>query len=298
MELGFIGLGQMEFPMAHRLIEAEHHLNVFNRSLDPILKLEKMGAERRGNPLDVAAKAEIIISCLPDSHSVKQVYLEPKGLLDGSTEGKILVETGTISPTLIKKIDEIAKTKNVFMMDAGILGGPAGAENGSLIFMVGGDGRAFNQIQPILKILGDKIFYMGYSGNGMMAKLVNNLLAHVNATVIMEGFALATKYGLAPKRLFEVVQNSSGNSRVLKRFESYIMSGFFKPGMSFDLFYKDSFLVCELGRELGIPMFVSNAAHVLYEWGRSSGLKKENWEMLITLWENLLKVQIGEKEKG
>ena len=152
MELGFIGLGQMGFPMAHRLIEAGHHLNVFNRSLDPILKLEKMGAERRGNPLDVAAKAEIIISCLPDSHSVKQVYLEPKGLLDGSTEGKILVETGTISPILIKEINKLAKAKKGFILDAGISGGPVGAENGTLTFMVGGDEGAFNKIQPILKI--------------------------------------------------------------------------------------------------------------------------------------------------
>ncbi len=298
MELGFIGLGQMGFPMARRLLEAGYHLKLFNRSIDPILKLEGMGAKRGRNPFDIAATTEIVISCLPDSNSVRQIYLEPNGLINGSTEGKILVETGTISPILIKEINKLAKAKKGFMLDAGISGGPVGAENGTLTFMVGGDEGAFNKIQPILKILGNKIFYMGDSGSGMTAKLVNNLLAHVNATVIIEGFALAAKYGLDPKQLYEVIQNSSGNSQVLKRFESYIMSGSFKPGMSFELFYKDSLLACELGRELGVPMFVSNIAHAVYEWGRTSGLKKENWGMLITLWENLLKVQIGEKAKG
>lgn len=292
MELGFIGLGQMGFPMAHRLLKEGFHLILFDLNLDPILKLERMGAKRGKNPAEVASTAEIVISCLPTSQSVKQVYLESDGLLDGATEGEILVETGTISPILIRSINDIAKKRNIFIIDAGISGGPMGAENGTLTFIIGGEKQIVHRIRPILEILGNKIYYMGDSGNGVAAKLINNLLSHINANAIIEGFALATKYGLDPKLLYEVIQDSSGNSRILKRFENYILSGSFNPGMSFELLYKDSYEACELGRQLGVPMFVANAAHSVYEWGRASGLKKENWGMLITLWENLLKVKI------
>lgn len=163
--------------------------------------------------------------------------------------------------------------------------------------MVGGKREIFKKVQPLLESVSERVFYMGDLGSGMMVKVINNLISHVNMVTICEAMAVGAKAGISTASLYEVIRSSSGDSWVLRdRMESRILRRDFEGGMKVELVYKDSELALELGRRFGIPLYVTSVAHAVYEHAKAKGLGEKDFSSIIMLWEEIVGKEIKESD--
>ena len=169
----------------------------------------------------------------------------------------------------------------------------SGAEAGTLTLMVGGSASGFERLRPLLEPFGKNIFHCGGPGMGMLFKVVNNMLSHVNLAALAEAMALGVAAGADPELLTDVIAVSSGRSRqVQDRLRKHILAGDFTPGMTTDLATKDSDLCLELARELRIPTFIASASHHVYEMAIQKGYGPDEYASLIKLWEEWLGIEV------
>jgi 3-hydroxyisobutyrate dehydrogenase len=209
-QIGFIGLGNMGFPMAHNLINAGLAVTGFD--------IENPARERFGTAggvaataIDVAcAGAEVVITMLPSGKEVREVYLGQGGVLASAPEGTLLIDCSTIDVESARAVAAAAGVNQLAMVDAPVSGGVAGAQAGTLTFMVGGSEQAFERALPVLGHMGKKFVHAGGAGTGQAAKICNNMILGVSMIVVSESFLLAEKLGLDAQKLFEVVSQSSG----------------------------------------------------------------------------------------
>ena len=209
-QIGFIGLGNMGLPMAQNLMKAGHGVIGFD--------IEKSAGERFGSAggvaataIDVAcAGAEVVITMLPSGRDVREAYLAQGGVLASAPDGTLLIDCSTIDVESARAAAAAAAVNGLAMVDAPVSGGVAGAQAGTLTFMVGGSEQAFERARPVLAHMGKTIVHAGSSGTGQAAKICNNMILGVSMIAVSEAFLLAEKLGLDPQRLFEIVSQSSG----------------------------------------------------------------------------------------
>lgn len=194
--IGFTGLGMMGGGMARNLTRAGYVLNVFDVDQSKMKEFKALGADTATSLKEVGAKSEVVFSSLPDPSTVKQVYLGPDGVIEGSSPGTILVDMSTVDPETSRAIYKVAAEKKVKYLDAPVSGGPREAESGKLIIIVGGDRDAFDRCKGIFDILGSTVHYAGLSGAGNVVKLVNNVMSMGNILVAAEAFVLFLKPSL------------------------------------------------------------------------------------------------------
>ncbi len=294
MQIGFVGIGQMGLPLSTNLVKADFAVHAFDANPAAVQALVAEGAQAAASLPELAAQVDMVITTLPAPHISEAVITGPGGLLEGAAEGMVVVEMSTVSPGVIHRLAGPCRDKGVALVDCGMSGGPKGAAEGTLTFMVGGDPDVLARIRPALDAMGSNIYYCGETGSGMAAKLVNNALAHVNALAVCEAFSLGVKNGLDPKVLYDIVSTSSGASWVLpNRFRQYIQDGSFNPGMTLDLLHKDSSLAMEMAQESETPLFLLKLANSLFTWYQLDSMGPENWAKMMTIWEKQLGIQIG-----
>ena len=294
MQIGFVGIGQMGLPLSTNLVKADFAVHAFDANPAAVQALVAEGAQAAASLPELAAQVDMVITTLPAPHISEAVITGPGGLLEGAAEGMVVVEMSTVSPGVIHRLAGPCRDKGVALVDCGMSGGPKGAAEGTLTFMVGGDPDVLARIRPALDAMGSNIYYCGETGSGMAAKLVNNALAHVNALAVCEAFSLGVKNGLDPKVLYDIVSTSSGAGWVLpNRFRQYIQDGSFNPGMTLDLLHKDSSLAMEMAQESETPLFLLKLANSLFTWYQLDGMGPENWAKMMTIWEKQLGIQIG-----
>jgi len=209
-QIGFIGLGNMGLPMAQNLMKAGHGVIGFD--------IEKSAGERFGSAggvaataIDVAcAGAEVVITMLPSGRDVRDVYLAQGGVLASAPNGTLLIDCSTIDVESARAVAAAAAVNELAMVDAPVSGGVAGAQAGTLTFMVGGSEQALERARPVLAQMGKTIVHAGSSGTGQAAKICNNMILGVSMIAVSEAFLLAEKLGLDAQRLFEIVSQSSG----------------------------------------------------------------------------------------
>jgi len=287
MKVGFIGLGVMGKRMAANILKAGYLLKVFDIVDSAVEETESMGAESGQSPAAVAADCEVVLCSLPNSNIAKNVILGKDGVLEGTQEGSIIVDLSSITPKAIRDINKEAEKKGVFVLDAPVSGGAAGAEKGTLTVMVGGEKEAFEKILPVLNCIGKKIYHVGPVGAGDTVKLVNNLLLGTNMVAVAEALALGVKAGLDPEVLFDVINKSSGNSYALTaKYPDFISKGNFEPGFMIDLQYKDLQLAVTTAKELNIPLLMGNLAQQMFEIARSGGLGQKDISSVIKIYED------------
>ena len=298
MQLGFVGVGQMGRPLCTNLLRADYPVTVYDANPEALDAITAAGARPSTRLAELAGQVDVVVMALPSPRISEAVITGPDGLLDGARDGTIIVEMSTVSPGFIRRMDSSCTAKGVTLMDCGMSGGPKGASEATLTFMVGGPVEVFERVKPVLETMGKHIYHCGDTGAGMAAKLVNNALAHVNALTLIEGFALGVKNGLDAKVLFDIVANSSGDSWVLRqRFQQYIKEGTFNPGMTLDLLHKDSSLAMEMAQESDTPLFLLKLANSLFTWYQLDGMGPENWAKMMLLWEKQLGIRIGATEE-
>ncbi|MFX0195148.1 MAG: NAD(P)-dependent oxidoreductase [Candidatus Hodarchaeota archaeon] len=286
--IGFIGLGNMGGPMAKNIAKSGYSLTVFDLRRELISAIEKEGAISSDSPKEVGEKSNIILTSLPSPEASESVWLGENGVLEGAESRSIFVELSTVPPELVKKVSVRASEKNVMVVDAGVSGGVRKAEDGTLTIMAGGRKEAFDKVYPILQVIGEKIYHVGDIGSGMIVKLINNAIAHVNVVAFIECVSVGLKAGININTLYEVISQGTGTSRQFEtRFKDRIMKNAYRPGMKLDLVYKDSMLMQELAGQLGVPIFLTSVSHQVFEMGRAKGFGEMDYGILMKIWEEL-----------
>ena len=232
---------------------------------------------------------------MPNAKIVEAVMTGADGLLNGARSGQIFIDLSSVTPEHTRRMARLAEAKGVEYMDAPISGGVAGATAGTLTIMVGGSESALAKCQDILQVIGKKIFHAGSVGAGDAVKLVNNLLLGINMAAVAEAMTLGVKAGLDPKVLLEIISVSSGRSYALEaKVPSFILKGNFEPGFAVDLQYKDLEMAVQTGKELGMPLLLTNVAQQVYETAKAKGLGRKDISSVITLLEETAKVTVRE----
>jgi 3-hydroxyisobutyrate dehydrogenase len=273
--VGFIGVGMMGTPMLRNLVEAGYKAVAYDIDPEAMRRADEAGAEAASSLREIAEKCDSVITILPRSDDVEEVVLGPGGILEHGREGQVLIDMTTAYPLSTKKIAGALSEKGMRMLDAPVSGGVTGAEKGTLSIMVGGDADLFEQCRPLLEAMGRNIFHMGGVGSGHTMKAVNNFLSACTMTATSEAMALATKAGLKPGRVIEVLQKSSGRSYATDhKFPRYVLTRGFDDGFRLELLDKDLDIFTRLGRELGAPTFVASTVQQIVGLAKSKGYGK------------------------
>ncbi len=274
--IGFIGIGTMGTPMSLNLIKADYKLVVYDlkeASLEPLLKA---GATKASSPRHVAEHSSVIITMLPGSPQVESTVLGPAGVIEGASAGSILIDMSSSYPGSTKMVSEQLVDRGVRMLDAPVSGGLKGAREASLSIMVGGPESDFNECRPIFEALGKNIYHVGSISAGHTVKALNNLCSACSMIVTSEAMVIATKMGLSPEKVIEVINASTGRSWSSQfKFPTYVLKDNFNSGFSIGLMNKDVEIANRLGRELHLPMFVGTMVQQLYNHAVGQGAADE-----------------------
>ena len=208
--IGFLGLGNMGMPMAQNLLKAGHALAGFDVVAASLGKLNAAGGTAAASVAQACAGAEVVITMLPAVQQVRDVYLDPQGVIASVAPGTLLIDSSTIDVDTARAVSAAAEARGLAMLDAPVSGGIAGAHAASLTFMVGGSAAAFGRARPILEQMGKTIVHAGLAGNGQAAKICNNMILGVSMIAVSEAFLLAEKLGLDAQTLFDISSKSSG----------------------------------------------------------------------------------------
>ena len=263
--VGFVGLGNMGGRMARRLVAAG--ITVVGHDPAPG-RAEAAGAEPATDPAEVARRAEVILLSLPDSHVVEPVV---RALLPAAEPGTTVVDLSTASPASTTALHAEAEAVGVRYLDAGISGGAAAADKGTLTIMAGGDGGALAELGWVLEPIAAHVHHMGGSGAGHTAKLLNNFLNAVSLAATAEVMVAGHRAGLDLPQLLDVINSSSGvNFATLNRFPRIVAGDYLEGGLTSRLMTKDVALYLELVGRLGVPSL--NSAGPLASFGLAENL--------------------------
>jgi 3-hydroxyisobutyrate dehydrogenase-like beta-hydroxyacid dehydrogenase len=288
MRVAFLGLGIMGRSMATNLVKAGHEVAVWNRSAGK----EVEGARTAASPADAARGVDVIWMCVSDTKAVESVLFGPQGAQESLSEGMIIVDSSTISPSATRQFAERVRTKGVQYVDAPMTGSKAGAASGTLIFMVGGEESAVEKLKPLFAVMGKKIFQMGDIGKGQATKLVMNL----QIALIYEGFAealtLATKLGVDVEALVPLIQASMVNSGVVEYKAPFVLKRDFSPNFPLRLMHKDLKLALEAAKELRVRLPGLETVEEIYDVADEDGHGDLDYAATLTLLEKWAGVEV------
>jgi 2-hydroxy-3-oxopropionate reductase len=252
--IGFIGLGIMGAPMAANLARAGYPLVVHNRSRSKVERFvaEHERAEAAATPNEVAERTDVVITMLPDSPDVEQVYLGEGGVIAGARAGQLLIDMSSIAPAVARAVFDAASEVGAAALDAPVSGGDVGARDGTLSIMVGGPEDAFERARPLFEVMGKTIVRLGEAGAGQTAKACNQILVAITIEAVSEALVLGSKAGVDPERLIEVLSGGLAGNRVMEVRRRNFLEHDFTPGFKLALHHKDLGIALRTARELGV----------------------------------------------
>jgi 3-hydroxyisobutyrate dehydrogenase-like beta-hydroxyacid dehydrogenase len=265
MDIGFIGLGNMGFPMARRLIDAKHQLFVFDSRKEVMDRLVALGAKAASSPKDVADRAETVMASLPSLQASLDVAAGKDGVIEGKRV-KRFVDLSTVGSQMAVRIHDILAKRDLVQIDCPVSGGVGGAEKGTLAVMVSGPRADFEAIKPALEVIG-KVFFIGEKpGSAQTMKLANNFLSGTAIVATSEAVVMGVKAGLDPSIMIDVINSGSGmNTASRDKFPRSILPRSFDFGFATGLMVKDIRLALDEMKSLGLSMEVAEAVGRLWE---------------------------------
>ena len=265
MDIGFIGLGNMGFPMARRLIEAGHQLVVFDTRKEVMDKLVARGAKAATSPKDVADQVETVMASLPSLKASLDVATGADGVIEGRRI-KRFVDLSTVGSQMAVEIHGRLAKRNIVQIDSPVSGGVGGAEKGTLAVMVSGPRADFDALKPALDIIG-KVFFIGEKpGSAQTMKLANNFLSATAIVATSEAVVMGVKAGLDPAVMIDVINAGSGmNTASRDKFPRSVLPRSFDFGFATGLMVKDVRLALAEMKQLGLSMDVADAVGRLWE---------------------------------
>lgn len=295
--VGYIGLGTMGKPMALNIVKAGFDLHIVEgHAREAVQELREKGAAVHSTAAEVAANCDILVSCLPDSPDVEEVYLGAGGVLEGAKPGLIAIDTSTIAPATAVKVYEEAKEKGVSFFDAPVSGGEKGAIEGTLSVMMGGDENAVEKAMPVLNAVGGTITLVGASGSGQVTKAANQIICSSIWEAIGESLVLAAKAGADPAKVLQAVSAGSGRGWLLSEKAPEILKRNFKPGFRAVLQLKDLKIALATAKELGVSIPATEATCANY--AKLAETDRRDWDTsaVITVLEDIAGVTVKPKE--
>ena len=265
MKLGFVGVGNMGLPMAGKFLDDGHEVTVFDLRSENMTPLLERQARPGTSARAMADQLETIFVSLPDLESLRTVCLGHEGIINGS-EIKTLVNTCTVGAPLVEEIAEEAGKHGITVIDCPISGGPPGARAGTLSVMVSGDPATIETLMPVISLWGPVTNAGPKPGLAQVLKLTNNILSAVAFAATSEAYVMGAKGGVDPEVLTEAINNGSGrNSATLDKFPQAVLTRSFDYGAEMHILMKDIDLAIAQGERLGVPMWVCQAARLIYK---------------------------------
>ena len=268
--IGFIGLGNMGFPMAQNLAkEKQHNIYVFDLNIETLKKnLWPENVVPTNDLSELAANSDTVITCLPDISIVQEVYYGNKGILSDLKEGTLAIDMSSSDPHLTIELGNTLTKMGVDLIDAPVSGGVKKAISGELAILVGGDKPNVEKAMPTLALMGEKIIHTGSLGSGQACKCLNNLCSATGLLVVAEALSLAEKFGVMPDTFIDVLNYSSGkNNSTENKFHQFILSEKFNSGFRMDLMNKDILTALNLANSLKVDFSLSKTS--IDKWKRA-----------------------------
>ncbi|MFJ1268486.1 3-hydroxyisobutyrate dehydrogenase [Legionella lytica] len=289
-KIGFVGLGHMGLPMAMNLVKARHQVTGFDLQQSAVENFATNGGLIAKELGDVARGQEVVITMLQTGQQVLQVCHGTDGLFSTIAHGALFIDCSTIDVNCSREIHQLGKAHQLQVVDAPVSGGTAGASAGTLTFMVGGENEAFQMAQPILAVMGQKIIHTGTAGSGQAAKICNNMILGISMIAVSEAFVLAEQLNLSPQKLFEVVNNASGQCWAMTKYapvagvlENVPANNDYKPGFASAMMLKDLLLSQDCAQAVNTNTPLAEKATALYQQFIDQGRGDSDFSAIIKL---------------
>lgn len=274
-------------PMAGHLLAGGHSLVVHSRTRAKAQDLLSRGAVWADSPADAARQADVVFICVTDTPDVEAVVLGERGVLSSARTGMVIVDHSTISPSATRRMAEAAAKRGAVFLDAPVSGGDVGARNATLSIMVGGDAAAFEQVRPLLALMGKTITHCGPSGAGQLTKLVNQVLVSVTNLAVCEALTFAEKNGLDVKRTIEALSAGAAHSWQLANLGPKMAVRDYRPGFMIDLQQKDLRLVMQAAQESKVSLPAASLVHQLFSSAQANGHGRDGTQALFDVMQRL-----------
>ena len=293
MNVGFIGLGIMGKPMALNLIKGDHTLFLASRS-GVAQELTAAGGKPCASGKEVAQKADVIITMVPDTPDVEKALFGKDGVAEGLSAGKIVVDMSSISPIETKVFAERVRKAGADYVDAPVSGGEVGAKNAALTIMVGASEAAFAKVKPLFELMGKNITLVGEVGAGQICKVCNQIIVALNIEAVAEALLLASKAGVDPGKVRTALMGGFASSRVLEVHGERMVKRTFDPGFRIELHQKDLNLALSSARALKMSLPNTATAQELFSACQAQGGGKWDHSAMVKALEALANHQVAQ----
>ena len=282
----FIGLGTMGFPMAGHLVKAGHTVTVYNRTAAKAAEWQKQhGGKTAATPAEAAKGAAIIFTCVGNDDDLRQVVAGPQGIFQTAARGTIIVDHTTTSATVARELAAQAVSKGMHFIDAPVSGGQAGAQNGTLTVMAGGDAGAFAQAEPVIRAFAASVKLLGPSGYGQLTKMVNQICIAGLVQSLAEGIHFAKRAGLDVEQVIDVISKGAASSWQMQNRSKTMANHEFNFGFAVDWMRKDLGIAMAEAANNGASLPVTKIVDGYYAEVQNIGGKRWDTSSLISLLE-------------
>lgn len=284
-KIGFIGTGVMGAAIAGHILDAGYPVTVYNRTKAKTDALVAKGAVWAETPQAVAEASEVVFTMVGYPSDVEETYLGEVGIFQADVKEKTLIDMTTSTPTLAKKLAEVGAEKGAHVLDAPVSGGDTGAKNGTLTIMVGGEKAAYDAVQPLLELFGQKWQLQGPAGSGQHTKMANQIMIAGTMTGMTEVLLYAEKTGLDPLKVLDSLSGGGAANWSLSNYGPRILKGDFAPGFFVKHFLKDLRIALDEAQKLDLDLPGTKLAEKLYAQLVDEGYENEGTQALIKLWQ-------------
>jgi 3-hydroxyisobutyrate dehydrogenase len=278
--IGWIGTGVMGAPMAAHLLDDGYQMDVFNRTRERAAGLLEKGARWRDSPQELAGDADVVFLMLGYPDDVRETVLGEAGTLQTMRPGAVLVDMTTSQPSLAVELRDAAAAKSVDALDAPVSGGDVGARNATLVIMVGGKQEAFEQVAPLLSVLGRTVTWQGDAGSGQHTKMMNQIAIASGMIGLCEALLYAHRAGLDVEQALETIKDGAAGSWSLSNYGPRLLRGDLEPGFKIDHFIKDLGIALSEARRMNLALPGTALAEQLYVAARSQGFGQKGTHAL------------------
>jgi 3-hydroxyisobutyrate dehydrogenase len=287
MKVAFLGLGVMGFPMAGHLVKAGHEVTVYNRTAAKAEQwVAKHGGRAKPTPSAAAAGVEIVFACVGNDDDLRQVTSGADGAFHGMAKGALFVDHTTASADVARELDAKARALGLGFLDAPVSGGQAGAENGKLTVMVGGEEAAFDRAKPVIDSYARACVLLGPAGSGQLTKMVNQICIAGLVQALSEGVNFAQKAGLDVGKVVEVISKGAAQSWQMENRAATMADGKFDFGFAVDWMRKDLGICLDEAGRNGARLPITALVDQLYAQVQARGGRRWDTSSLVHLLQN------------
>jgi 3-hydroxyisobutyrate dehydrogenase-like beta-hydroxyacid dehydrogenase len=290
-QLGFLGLGITGYRMAGHLLKAGHEVALWSHTGSKAQQLAKSGKGTAvATPREVAERADYIFYCVGDTAMARKIAVGSGGLIETVRKDAIICDCSSIAPEASIELNKAFAAKGAHFLDSPVTGSTGGAEKATLTFMIGGDKAVFERAKPYMEIMGKLFYYCGPAGQGLKAKVTQNLVGASILQCFAEGLVLATKAGIAPELMIEILENSAAKSGLATYKAPFILNRDFTTNFSAKWMHKDVGFALDLAESLDLPLPVTAVTHQMLQATIAKGWGDDDFCSAIRVLEDWAKI--------